>query len=67
MAVSHQEYVDMVIRLLEDKEYYEIKQNSVKEVSRKVTDLNERAKGVGRQILLVLEQALQTESTQWEQ
>ena len=63
VAVSHQEYVDMVIRLLEDQEYYKIKQNSVKEVSRRVTDLDGRAKDVGRQILLVLEQALQPEST----
>ena len=63
VAVSHQEYVDMVIRLLEDQEYYRIKQNSVKEVSRRVTDLDGRAKDVGRQILLVLEQALQPEST----
>ena len=67
VTMSHQEYVDMVIRLLEDKEYYEIKQNSVKEVSKKVTNLDERAKDVGRQILLVLEQALQSESTWQEQ
>ena len=55
VVASHQEYVDMVIRLLEDQEYYRIKQNSVKEVSRRVTDLDGRAKDVGRQILLVLE------------
>ena len=61
---SHQEYIDTVIRLLEDKEYYAIKQNSVKEVSKKVTNLAERAKDVGGQILLALERKLKLESTQ---
>ena len=61
VTMSHQEYVDMVIRLLEDKEYYEIKQNSVKEVSKKVTNLDERAKDVGRQILLAFGRTLELE------
>ena len=51
----------MVIRLLEDKEYYKIKQNSAKEIPKKVTNLDERAKDVGRQILLALEQKLETQ------
>ena len=52
---SHQEYIEMVIRLLEDKRYYEIRQNDAKEVSGKVTNLAGRAKDVGKQILLALE------------
>ena len=67
VAKSHQEYIDTVIRLLEDKEYYAIKQNSVKKVSKKVTNLAERAKDVGRQILLALERTPKSESTWQEQ
>ena len=55
MTKSHQEYIEMVIRLLEDKRYYEIRQNDAKEVSGKVTNLAGRAKDVGKQILLALE------------
>ena len=58
VTTSHREYVDKVIRLLEDKEYYKIKQDSVKEISKKVTNLDERAGDVGKQILLVLERTL---------
>ena len=61
ITTSHQGYVDMVIRLLEDKEYYKIKQNSAKEIPRKVTNLDERARDVGRQILLALERKLETQ------
>jgi len=61
VTTSHQEYIDTVIRLLEDKEYYRNKQNSVKEVSKKVTNLDERARDVGRQILLALERTLELE------
>jgi len=61
VMTSHQGYVDMVIRLLEDKEYYKIKQHSAKEIPKKVTNLDERAKDVGRQILLALEQKLETQ------
>ena len=59
VTTSHQEYVDTVIRLLEDQEYYIVKQNSVKEVSKKVTNLDERARDVGRQILLALKKSTQ--------
>ena len=55
VTTSHQEYIEMVIRLLEDKRYYEIRQNDAKEVSGKVTNLAGRAKDVGKQILLALE------------
>ena len=58
VMTSHQGYVDTVIRLLEDKEYYKIKQNSAKEIPRKVTNLDERAGDVGKQILLALERTL---------
>ena len=61
VATSYQEYIDMVIRLLVDKEHYEIKQNSAREISRKVTDLDKRAKNVGTQILLALERKLKSE------
>ena len=61
VMTSHQGYADMVIRLLEDKEYYKIKQHSAKEIPKKVTNLDERAKDVGRQILLALEQKLETQ------
>ena len=62
VTTSHQEYIDTVIRLLEDKEYYRNKQNSVKEVSKKVTNLDKRARDVGRQILLALERTLELEA-----
>ena len=61
ITTSHQEYVDTVIRLLEDKEYYTLKQNSVKEIPQEATNLGERAKDVSRQILLALEQKLETQ------
>ena len=39
--------------------YYKIKQNSAKKIPQEVTNLNERARDVGRQILLALEQKLE--------
>ena len=66
VAASYQEYIDIVIRLLGDKDHYEIKQNTARKISRKVTNLDERAKNVGTQILLALERKIKSEISGYE-
>ena len=57
LAVSQLEIWQILLFMQEV--YYKIKQNSAKKIPQEVTNLNERARDVGRQILLALEQKLE--------
>ena len=57
LAVSQLEIWQILLFMQEV--YYKIKQNSAKKIPQEVTNLSERARDVGRQILLALEQKLE--------